>query len=548
MSKSFRLVASTLCVLIAFAALLAAHAESVLRPVPTPDTSKLPPDAAARIANERAKIEKQMPNLIGPPLAQSYVELGGLYARNGFNEAAAVAFYDASQISPEDARWYYLRGVVALALKQDSEAKSEFQSALDRDKVYVPISVRLAGTLVDLNDYAGARKVLEEARGNHPKDAILYSMLGDLAMKEKRYADAIASYNQALQREPKADGLYAKLADANAAKGNKKAADEARAKAGKAMPELADPLVVNMYRQTLEPLDQVRMLANTGNLAGARAKLAELLKANPNDVPTLTLAAGLEAQTSNAAAARDYADRALKAKPDSAATHLMSGMVAEYAGDDNKAYDEYRRAQKLDPKSADAWLMRGDAEMRRKRYGDAVDSYRGYVALQPDNGVAYAPLVAALVAQGKCGDAQNELAGALGKYKNNGDLMQLYARVASTCPDANVRDRDTALQYAKALYQQRPNAEDSSAYALAMAAHGKFKEAQEYQAEAIFESLRSGDNAAAALYKSTMQLFNKNQLPDRPWPADHPYFTAPMMMPLRVTAVPAPASTPTGKH
>ena len=90
-----------------------AHADALIQPVPVPDTSKLAPNIAKKLADDRAAIDKAKAGLIGPPLAQAYADLGALYARNGFDDAAAVAFYDATQIAPEDGRWFYLRGVIA---------------------------------------------------------------------------------------------------------------------------------------------------------------------------------------------------------------------------------------------------------------------------------------------------------------------------------------------------------------------------------------------------------------------------------------------------
>lgn len=541
MRASQRFFASFLLALAA----VAAHADGSLQPVPTPDTSKLTPEAAKKLAEERAVIDKAKANLVGPPLAQAYADLGALYARNGFDDAAAVAFYDASQVDPNDGRWYYLRGVIARKLKRNDDARANFQAALERDKVYTPIRYRLADTLVDLGDLDGARRVLEQARNEHPEQAATHAMLGDLAMKQKRSADAIVSYNQALQRDPQATALYARIAAAYAAQGNTKAADEARAKAGNGAVALDDPIIAGMLMSQPSAggtVTDAQAFAREGNIQAARDTLAALLKKNPDDVDALVFSARVEAALGNPAIARASADRALKLKSDGAAAHVASGIVAEYAGDEAKAYDEYRQAQKLDRKQADSWLLLGDAEMRRARYAQAAEQYRGLVALQPDNATAHAHLVAALVMQGKCADALSPVNEALARRKDDGDLIQVFVRLASTCPAADAKTRDVALDYGQALYKARPDAANSAALALAMAAHGKFKDAQEYQAQAIFEVMRARNSEAAALLKSTMQQFVKQQVPDRPWPVEHPYFTAPLLGAARAAApTPVPA-------
>lgn len=549
MPRISTLVAATL---IALSAVGAAHADSLIQPVPVPDTSKLAPEAAKKIADERAVIDKARAGLVGPPLAEAYADLGALYARNDFDEAAAVAFYDASQISPNDGRWYYLRGVIARRLKRNDDARANFQAAFERDKVYLPISFRLADVLLETGDAAGARKLLEDAAREHADQAVPFAMLGQLALKQKRYADAVDGLNKALKLEPQANGLYTYLADAYAGQGNTKAADEARAKAGSVAVQINDPLVAGM----LSPRPQVgttvadaQALAREGNIQAARDTLGTLLKKNPDDVEALALAARIEATLGNQAIAQTYIDRALQAKSENAVTHVSAGIVAEYGADDAKAYDEYRKAQKIDRKQPDSWLLLGNAEMRRARYAQAAEQYRGLVALQPANAVAYAHLVAALFAQGKCTDALSAINEAVAKNKNDGDLIQVFVRTASTCADADAKTRDIALDYGKLLYKERPDATNSTALALALAAHGKFKEAQEYQAQAIFEATRARDAEAAALFRTTMQQFVKQQMPDRPWPAEHPYFKAPLLTAARPAAAQpaAPAAAPAKK-
>ncbi|MBS0581837.1 MAG: tetratricopeptide repeat protein [Proteobacteria bacterium] len=524
--------------LLALAA-VAAHAEGTLQPVPTPDTSRMAPDAAKKLADERAVIDKAKINLVGPPLAQAYADLGALYARNGFDEAAAVAFYDATQANPSDGRWFYLRGVIARKLKRNEDARANFQAALERDRVYLPIRYRLADTLVDLGDTTAARKLLEDTAREHADVPVVFAMLGQLALKQKRYADAVDAINKALKLDPQATGLYAYLADAYAGQNNARAADEARAKAGRGMAAMDDPLVAGMLAPPQEAgttLAEARSLAQQGNIQGARDTLAAVLKKTPDDVEALAFGARIEATFGNQAVAQAYVDQALKAKSDSASARVASGIVAEYAGDDAKAYDEYRQAQRLDRKLPDSWLLLGNAEMRRARYAQAAEQYRGLIALQPDSATAYAHLVAALTVQGKCDAALQAINSVLERRKNDGDLLQIFVRVASTCADADAKMRDVALEHGQALYKQRPDAANAAALALALAAHGKFKDAQEYQAQAIFEATRARNTEAAALLRSTMQQFVKQQVPDRPWPAGHPYFKAPLL------AAPPPAA------
>ncbi len=548
-----RLLCGALC-LGWFLSLPAAAADALLKPLPTIDTAKLAPAAAAAIKAARIEFDAAHGKLVGPPLAQVYANVAAAYARAGLKEAAAIALYDASQIDPDDGRWMYLRGVIARELKQNAEARADFEAALKLDEVYQPIRYRLSDTLVDLGDIDGARKVLERTTREHPDQAVGFAMLGQVSMRQKRYTDAIENLQQALKLEPQATQLYKTLAEAYTGVGNAAAAKEAQAKAGDVPPRLADPLVLGLYAggapaQQLSgtPLQQAEQLAGSGKIAAARAKLAEYQRDHPDDVDALAFQARLEGSLGDQLIAQAAADQALALKPDSAAALFARGLVHEYGGDDNQAYAFYQRAVRADVKLAPARLLLGNAEMRRGHYSQAAEQYRQLTLLQPGDAQAQAHLVAAEVAAGQCGRALSDTSAAQKSNPTNGELMQIFVRLASTCPAAKQEERDMALDYAHALYKQRPDADDSSALALALAAHAKYTEAQQYQAEAIFEAVRSGDKESAEIYKTTQASFAAKRVPDRPWPAGHAYYNPPLLTPMKAPAAAAPAPAPAKK-
>lgn len=525
----------------------AVFAEALVKPLPTPEAAKLPADVAKDVVAARVEFDKARVGMVGDELAQAYARMGAVYARVGFNEGAAVAFYDAAQLSPKDSRWPYLRGVIARAQNHDADARVDYEAALALDADYLPIRYRLAETLVDLGDVEGAHKLLQAAVSAHKDQAPLFAMLGRIELHQKRYADAIANLTAALKLEPQANGLYKDLADAYTAQGSAQQAKDALASAGSNAPSIADPLVTGMYLSGPQlggtPLERARQLLARDQLGPARAEVADALQASADDVDALALAARIDALTGKRVAAQDEAAHALKLKPESAAANLSQGMVYEFAGDEANAFTYYQRAAHADPKLADAQLLLGNAQMRSAHYAEAAEHYRQLATMAPDNVEATARLVAALVAAGRCSDAMTQLNDLLAKRAQDGNLMQIFVRLASTCAVAKPQERSMALDYAKALYRQRPNAADSAALALAFAAQGKFDEAQKSQAEAIYEAVRAGDTPLAQMYRSTMRQFTAKQVPDRPWPAEHPYFK-----PERLTPVPAPvASQPAAK-
>ena len=520
------------------------HAEALVKPLPNPDLSKLPPEAAKQLREARAQFDKEKINLESEVLGAGYAQLGALYFRAGLLDVADIAFYDAHQLAPKDARWLYVRGVLANAQKRPADARANFEAALALDQNYLPIRYRLSDTLIELGDLDGAHQLLDAAFAQRKDIPVLPAMLGRLEIRQRHYAEAITHLQAALALEPQANALYKDLAEAYTGQGNAQAAKDAQAKAGAMPPSLADPLVASLFGGGVAtsapsspplsgtPLQQARQLLAQRRFAQARDKVDEMLKTQPEDAEALALAARLDALFGESKHAMGEAEHALKLAPSSASTQLSAGMVYEFAGDEANARTHYQRAVQADPNQPDARLLLGNALMRHGDHAQAAEQYRQLAAIAPTNDNADARVAAALVAAGKCSDALADLNAKLAKRTQDGDLMQVFVRVTSTCPAASAAERAMALDYAQALYKQRPDAGDSSALALAQAANGKFDDAQKSQAEAIFQAVRTGDNANAKLYRETMQQFAAKQVPDRPWPAQHPYFQPPVLAPL----------------
>ena len=515
------------------------HADALVKPIPQPSASKLSAESAKELNDARAAFEKVRVGLVGDQLAAAYAQIGALYLRDGFTDAAAIAFYDATQLAPKDQRWMYVSGVIAHDQKRETDARTYFESALALDQGYSPIRYRLADTLAAMGDLDAARKVLLDGLQQPNKDAALYAFLGRVELKQRRYGDAIEHLGQALTMEPQANALNKDIADAYTGQGDKTSAATYQAKAGQTPPTVNDPIIAGIYKRGDEPialtgstLDQARQLIDRKDFSAARTMIEIALKTDANDVEALALGARLDGLLGKAAAAQDEASRALKLKPDNASANLSQGMVYEFAGDEVRAATFYQRAIKTDANQPDARLLLGNALMREGQYVEAAEQYRKMAAIAGHRNDSDARLAAALFAAGRCRDGLNAVNEALAARARDGELLQVFVRVASTCKASTPEERSMALDYGQTLYQQRPNAADTIALALAQAANGKFDDAQKSQAEAIFQAERAGDAAHAKIYRDTMRQYAAKKVPEKPWPADHPFFKPPMLTPL----------------
>ena len=542
-SKSLKSLAALVASIAFFVAPHAFAAEALVKPVPVPDLSKLPQAQAEELRQSRIEFEKIRPTLVGDALAQGYAMMGAAYARSGFYAESAVAFDDSIALMPDDSRWIYARGIVARMQKQNTEAQGYFEQALTLNQEYLPIRIAVVNARIERGDLEGARKLLTDFVAANPKEPVALAMAGDVALRQKRYADAIDATNRALAIDPKATKLYGQLADAYTGVGNAKAAADARAKVGDGMPALGDPIGLGLVQvqlpaqpnaakpdaqpgstgvnaaaaRSLTPEREATFLLATKQYDVARQKLDSALRNRPNDAELLAIYARVEAADGNLAQAKTRAQAAVTANPNAPAAQFVFGLVLEMMSDDRAAQLVYEKAISLDPKAPEPQMALANLLMRTGRYDEAATRYRAVTQVDKTNGEAWTRLVAAESAAGKCDAAIRDINGALAKDARNGILMELFVRVTSTCPASHAEEKRMALDYGGKIYQQSDAAPVGEAYALAQAANGKWDDAVKTQQAAMFVLVRNGRRNDLPAYRDFLQQFQAHKMPDHPW-------------------------------
>lgn len=163
----------------------------------SPDQDKR--SRAEKVINQLAEAEK----ILGDAAARQRYDAN--YAQAS---AAAQQQEEAQQQGPsasggdflEDAKRYYRAGQMRNAIYAAKEAT---QVRSDDPEAW---SLR-ASIDLDIEDYGDADFSVNQALRYAPHNPVLYDMLGTIANKEQRYADAIEAYNKAVLLEPN-DGYF----------------------------------------------------------------------------------------------------------------------------------------------------------------------------------------------------------------------------------------------------------------------------------------------------------------------------------------------------
>jgi len=212
------------------------------------------------------------------------------------------------------------------------------------------------------------------------------------------------------------------------------------------------------------------------------------------------------AQTGEFAEAFDDICRVIELNPEFAKAYSNRATLYVQAGDFPKALADYDQAVRLDAKLTQAQVGRGRVLHRQGRLKEALCDLTAAVALAPKDAQIVCSRADLLADLGRYDEALTDYARAIELNPRFEHAFRNGAWLLATCPDAEVRDVEGALDGAKAAlgcgYGERHAALDTLAAALANA--GRYQEAVEAVEQAIAiapEDLRPAYESRYALYK-----------------------------------------------
>jgi hypothetical protein len=131
----------------------------------------------------------------------------------------------------------------------------------------------------------------------------------------------------------------------------------------------------------------------------------------------------------------------------------------------------------------------------------------------------------ALLAQGDCSAAAPVVAGALSEDEPVApDLLQLAARMRATCDSSLGTSLEETVRWAEQAYEQQPDLMSAETLAMSYAAMGRWTDAEDLQAQAIFEALKLGELSGRPALQVNGQRYRDKQAAEQPFGAGDPIF------------------------
>lgn len=469
-------------------------------------------------------------------LAEAYGRLGALALLLEMETQADACFHNAHRLQPQELRWPYYAGYLAMMAGNTERALEQLGAAQAIDPDYPPLYLRLGKVQLDRSELAEARAALERIADTPGLVTAANFYLGQIANLERRHRDAVGHLEKALAADPEATEVHYPLAQAYRALGENELAKQHLDRFALKTPQAHDPLLEQLQgaaKRSLPAFQKALHATREGDYAAAAALFAEGLAIDPDNQAARVSHARVLYLAGRGDEAAAELDKVLMEQPDNALAHFLAGVLDQQRGETEQAARHYRHALAHEPGHAGALFYLANLDFAAGRYDSAAAGYAKARAAERE--IAPARLLE-LVARLRAGEPEGEIAERLesARAEHPEDPMLGYAsaRLLAAAGDPAVRDTERARAIASRLSLLQPIPPHQRLLAFTQAAAGDFEAAVKTHAEAAAMAAWMAGPAARAELDAELRAYENGELPMPAWPASDPLLSPPPFDPV----------------
>jgi putative PEP-CTERM system TPR-repeat lipoprotein len=302
----------------------------------------------------------QQAHLHSPGNPQLIDLLGATQLNAGEKERALVSFRNLVQVQPKSPAALYRLASAQTYTSDDDSARETLKKALSLSPDFGDAQLALVSLEIRARRYADALNIARQAQKQNPKSPFGFALEGQVWMGEKKFSQAIKSYEAAHGMAKNATSLI-NLCSAYVAAGN---ADEGSARLTQWLKESPDDTVVRLYA--------AETALKRGGFKEAIAHYELLRKTQPDNVLLLNNLAWAYYQLKDARAL-ETAEHAYKLKPGNVSIADTLGWLLIEQGNTSRGIEVLTKAVKTASNNpsvryhlAQGWLKVGEKSKARE--------------------------------------------------------------------------------------------------------------------------------------------------------------------------------------
>jgi len=428
-----------------------------------------------------------------PPdeVMESFGLMGRIYHAYEFFESAESCYINASRLAPQDYRWPHLLGDLSEKQGDLEKAVLSFRKALELNRENVSSQVRLGRVLLGLNQLGEARAVLEAALKSGSDVAAAAQSLGELALAEERYENALSYLQQALKSQPAANRLHYLIGMAYRGLGRLDLAEKALGQSGIVGIRPSDTLVDELPELLAGErvfLIRGRVAFGAGRFQEAVDAFKQALDAAPRSLRAMINLASAYERNNEPQEAKKWFRRALAIEPDNFNAHFNLGVVLKQERRFDESIMHLSRAHDIQPNDVQNIWEWAQALYENGMHDEAIVRLFGLAAKAPGEENVVLQLAVYLVESERHAEAKYVLTQAHLLFPDRGLTAMALARFLVTCPDDDLRDAVVAIPLAARVYHAQPSIAHAETLVLALVEAGRKQDAVNFLSQRLAQA------------------------------------------------------------
>ena len=303
-----------------------------------------------------------------------YLASANLLLRQGDLSAAEEALRHALTNDPKSAAAHMAMGDFYLLKKDQKQAGEEFKKAAELAPVRSMERLKYAAFTSAVGDTEETRRISTEMTRQAPDYLPGWTLLAELAFKDKKYDEALSLLENVFSRDPYNVDGHRLEGNVLLAKGDTKKAVEVLERLDQTYPDT--PLIKYELAQAY---------LKNNNLNQARTALDQVISANPNYADPILLLAEINLRSGHSEAVIEPLTRLLNRNPELKPAALV--LAAAYGSLDrfDDAAVVVSEQAKLAPRDPQAQMALGLTLRQAKRNDEARQAFEKAAELVPDN-------------------------------------------------------------------------------------------------------------------------------------------------------------------
>ncbi|HJP92404.1 MAG TPA: tetratricopeptide repeat protein [Pyrinomonadaceae bacterium] len=445
-------------------------------------------------------------------LSETYGALGEIYHAYSLNAPARECYVNANRLAPNDFRWVYLLAKLDQQEGLVDEAIKEYRIAGALQPDYLAVEVNLGNIYLELNRLEDARTSFAAALKVQESIPAAHYGLGQIALSQRDFVEALAHYKKALELAPWANRIHYSMAMAYRGLKDQENVRLHLAQQGTVGVRVADPLV-DRFPELIKG-ERVHMILGRRAIEAKRyeesaAEFRKAVAANPNSVPALVNLGAALTQTGNLKGAAEQFEKALQIDPNNVNAHYNLAVLL--LNDNQQAAIVHLQAvSRINPNDFGARFLLARELSRSGRVDEALDQFTLIVQGDPNNEEALVEQVKLLQQQKRYRDALAVLEKGHSRYPEKGQTAAMLAQMLAASPQYDLRDGARALKLAQLVYEAKGSLEHGALVAMALAESGRCSEAAHWQRKMIAVAEQQGlGTKELAILKADLAQYEK---------------------------------------